>query len=119
MTEVTQIVNRREFIAKFMRDCGVTYSQACRIYESMVSVFEDGVVSGSKIRVGRVGALIPVWRKPREVTMHFRVEKGGRVKKTRRTYTLDGRFVFKFNLYRRFVDTHNLRWFLDFGGTSS
>lgn len=116
MTEVTQTVNRREFVQRFMRQCGVTYAQASQIFECMVAVFEDGICSGSKIRVGRVGSLVPVWRQPREITMSFRKKRGGKLEKSKRVYVMDGRYVFKFHLYRRFMDTHNLRWFLDFNG---
>ncbi len=113
MSDITQTVTRREFVARFMRDVGVSYSQACRIYECMCGIVEDGIVSGSKIRIGRVGALTPVWRRPREVKMHFAMKKGKRVVPAHKTYVMDGRYVYKFKLYREFVDTHTLRWFAD------
>jgi nucleoid DNA-binding protein len=116
MSEPTQTVTRREFVTRFMRDVGVTYEQACRIYECMCNVIEDGIVSGSKVRVGRVGALTPVWRRPREVQMHFAVRKGKRVVPAKKTFVMDGRYVYKFKLYRQFVDTHALRWFAEADG---
>lgn len=119
MTEVAQTVTRREFVQKFMRACGMTYSEACRAYEAMCATFEHGVVTGSKIRIGRVGSLMPVWQKPREITMHFKVTKGRQLVRTKRRYAMGGRYVFKFELYKQFVDTHQLRWFADEPFTSS
>jgi len=113
MTEVVQTITRREFVQRFMRQCGMTYSEACHAYEVMCGAFEHGVVTGSKIRIGRVGALQPVWQKPREITMHFKVTKGRKLVRTRRRYAMGGRYVFKFDLYRQFVNSHDLRWFAD------
>lgn len=115
MTEVIKTVTRREFVSRFMRQCGMTYSEACRAYRCMVSIFEDGVVSGSRICVGHVGALKPVWKKPREVTMPFKVVRGRKLEKTRRVYALGGRYSFKFVLYANFIQTRSLRWFADTG----
>lgn len=107
-------VTRREFIQRFMRDCGVTYAKAVRIYESMCHTLEDGVVNGSKIRMGRVACVTPVWQPPRDIHMHFRRVKGGRVERgVHRTYSLDGRFTYKFVIYKKFLRSHNLKWFLD------
>lgn len=113
MAEITQTVTRREFIARFVRDIGVSYAQATRMYDCMCNVFEDGIVRGSKIRVGQVGSLTPVWRPPREIKMHFKVGKGKKVIRAQRTYVMDGRYVYKFNLYQHFINTHALRWFAD------
>lgn len=113
MTEVIQNISRREFVARFMRQCGMNYSQACQAYKCMCAIFADGVVSGSKIRLGQVGALIPVWRKPKEVVMTFKVVKGRRIVRSHRTYAMGGRYTFKFVLYDTFVNTHSLRWFAD------
>lgn len=94
-----------------MRECSVTYRQACALYDSMCRAFEDGVVEGSQIRIGRVGTLQPVWRPARAHHMHFVREKGGVVKTgIHRTYHLDGRYHFKFKLYRQFLNTKSLRW---------
>lgn len=108
-------VTRRVFVSRFMADCGVSYAQACRIYESMCRTFEDGVVAGSKIAIGRVGAINPVWQPPRTYQMHFERKSGHEVKRgVHRTYSMDGRFTFKFNLYRRFSRTRQLKWFAEF-----
>jgi len=110
-------VTRREFVQRFMRDCGVTYAQAVRIYECMCHTFEDAIVSGSKVRIGRVACVNPVWQPPRDVHMHFKKVKGGKVERgIHRTFNMDGRFTYKFTLYKRFLNNHRLKWFLDMPG---
>lgn len=113
MPEVNQSITRRDFVQRFMRQCGMTYSQACRAYEAMCDTFEHGVVTASKVCIGRVGAIQPIYQPPREFTMHFKVGKGRRIVRCKRQYSMGGRYVFKFELYRNFVDTHSLRWFAD------
>jgi hypothetical protein len=113
-------VDRRAFIARFIRDNGLNYSEATRLYETMCRIFEDAIVAGSKVRIGRMGAIVPVWRPGRDIHMHFKVVKGakggGRRIQTgvHRTFYMDGRYDFKFVLYRRFIQTRQLKWFLDF-----
>lgn len=97
-----------------MRESGLSYAQASRVYETMCRQFEDAIVSGSKIRIGRIGAIVPVWKPGREINMHFKRGPDGSVHTgIHRTYYVDGRYTFKFNLYERFVQTHRLRWFVD------
>ena len=107
-------VTRRSFVTRFMSDCGVSYAQACRIYDSMCRTFEEGIVAGSKIGIGRVGAVTPVWQPPRTYHMHFEVKPGQIKRGIHRTYSMDGRFTFKFNLYRRFSQTRQLKWLAEF-----
>lgn len=110
-----ETVTRRVFVSRFMSDCGVSYAQACKIYDSMCRTIEDGVVAGSKISIGRVGAISPVWQPPRTYHMHFERKSGRRVAKgIHRTYSMDGRFMFKFHLFRRFSQTRQLKWFAEF-----
>lgn len=104
-------VNRREFIKNFMSHCGVTYDVACRIYSTMVSTFEDGVADGSKVTIGRLGALIPTWQEGREVTMGFRRVSGKGYIKARQTYNLDPRIRYRFKVYREWLNTHRLNWY--------
>jgi hypothetical protein len=107
-------IDRRAFIERFMRECGLTYAQACSAYDCLCRCVADGIVYGSKISLGRVGAIKPVWQPARDVNMHFTKVKGGKVVRgVHRTYNLDGRYKFTFKLYRRFIDTPRLRWFLD------
>jgi len=105
--------DRRSFVAAFMKEGGLSYSQACRLYEVMTGVFESAIITGSKVTIGRVGAIVPYWRPPRDIQMHFR-KRGKKVEKgVHRTYFMDGRYDFKFRLYRRFMDTRQLKWLLD------
>lgn len=105
--------DRRVFVARFMKE-GLSYSQACRLYTVMCSVFEEAIVSGSKVTIGRVGAIVPCWRPPRDIQMHFRLKAGRKVEKgIHRTFFMDGRYDFKWRLYRRFMETRQLKWLLD------
>ena len=104
--------DRRAFVAKFMSEGGLTYSQACRQYDVMCSVFEEGIVTGTKITIGRVGAIVPYWRPPRDIQMHFR-KRGKKLERVHRTFFMDGRFDFKFRLYRKFMQSRQLKWLLD------
>ena len=95
-----------------MRDIGLSYRQATKVYESMCRVFADGIVNGSKIGIGRVGCLAPVWLESKEIKMHFKVGKGRKIdRNVHRTYYMDGRFTFKFRLHQAFVARHTLKWF--------
>ena len=96
-----------------MKEGGLTYSQSGRLYEIMCSTFEEAIVTGTKVTVGRVGAIVPRWRPPRDVAMHFR--KRGKTIETgiHRTFYMDGRYDFKFKLYRRFMQTRQLKWLSD------
>lgn len=105
--------DRRAFVTRYMKDGGLTYSQACRMYEVTCQLFEEAIVTGNKITIGRVGAIVPYWRPPRDIQMHFRkqgklVEKG-----VHRTFFMDGRYDFKFKLYRQFLQTRKLKWLID------
>lgn len=100
-------VKRSDFVYKFMRDCGLTYAQACRAYDSMVGVVEDGITNGFKIGFGKVGALVPHRRPPRAVSMNCEKSPAG----TRRVIELGPRIVYRFTLYKKFVETHPLKWF--------
>lgn len=105
--------DRRTFISRYMKDGGLTYSQACRQYEIMCSVFEEAIITGSKVTIGRVGAIVPRWKPPRDIQMHFR-KRGKHVEKgVHRTFYMDGRYDFKFHLYRRFMATRQLKWLID------
>ena len=105
--------DRRVFVERFMKEGGASYSQACRLFDVMCGVFRDGIVTGNRVTIGRVGALMPVWRPPREHHMHFRVKKGGVIERgVHRTFFMDGRYEFKFRTYRRFIEAHSLKWFL-------
>lgn len=104
------VVNRRDFIRKFMHESGLSFDQACRAYASMVGLIEDGIVNGHKIKFGKVGCLYPVKKPPRDVTMGFaRLPKTGQLVKTRRVFHLDERTDYKFGFLREFARKHQLR----------
>jgi nucleoid DNA-binding protein len=107
-----QTYDRRIFIDRFMHDGNLNYSDACRIYDIMCQTVSDAITSGNKVTFGRVGALKPTWRAPREVRMHFRVKPGKTIEKgVHRTFYMDGRLDYRFKLYKQFVSTHKLNWF--------
>ena len=101
-------VTRREFIRKFMQ-AGLTYDQACRVYSTLVSLIEDSVVSGEKIKFGKVGCLLPVRKPPRDVVMGFMRGPGNSMVKSKRVFHLDERVDYRFSFYREFVRKHQLR----------
>lgn len=110
-----KVIDRRQFIQQLMRQCGFTFAEATKAFDCMCRVFENSVVSGSRINIGRVGALVPVWKPGRDILMHFSVGKGRKIKTgTTRTYHKDGHYEFKFRLYDKFIQTRNLQWFLEF-----
>lgn len=94
-----------------MRECGLSYVQASRIHDSMVRVFEDAICSGSKIKIGKVGAIRPIRRPPREVSMNFKMGKGRKAQKAQHVISLGPRITYKFSLFRQFMSTHSLNWF--------
>lgn len=107
------VYDRRNFVEHLMREGDLTYAQATKIFNVVCSVFGEAVVNGARINIGRVGAIVPHWRPPRDVRMHF-TRRGKKVRRgTERTFFMDGRYVFKFNVYRRFLKTRQLRWVLD------
>lgn len=106
-----QTVNRRDFIRRWMQECGVTYDVACQLYRTMVSTFEDGVANGSKVTIGRLGALVPQWQEARQVVMGFRRTPGKGVVKQKQTYILDPRIRYRFKIYREWMNTRHLNWY--------
>jgi hypothetical protein len=105
-----EIITRATFVRKYMEYCGMSYVEACRAYDCMVNTFQNAVLRGVRVNIGRVGAVQPVWVQPREVRMGFRRQKGGIVKVHSR-YFLDGRYRYKFRLFRQFIRNNELQWF--------
>lgn len=95
---------RQDFLKKFVQVGGYKYDEAAKIYDAMVSLFADAILSGQKITVGRVLSIRPVKRKARKVNMHFHGRK--------KTIHISDRIVFKVNLYREFLNKHELGWIL-------
>jgi len=102
-------VTRIDFIKSFMSQCGMPYPEAIAAYDSMISVFEDAVVSGSKINIGNIGSLTPQLREARVVNMGFSRDATG-VKKSNRQYYLGKRLRYRFTLFKKFIFTHSLNW---------
>lgn len=105
----TESISRRDFVEKFMQR-GIPYAQACAVYEAFCEVFEDAIVNGNKINIGNVCSIAPKRLPPREVHMGCKVTKGGNVVKSKHIYLLDSRIRYKVNLFKKFKDTHELRW---------
>lgn len=104
-------INKPEFAARIQRELSVSLEVAEKLYDSMVHVFEDAVVTGSKVKIGHVGVIVPKRRPPREIRMGFEVAKGHRIKKVTRIYNLDSRLDFRFRIYRAFINSRSLQWF--------
>ena len=102
-------ITRRNFVAKFMRDCGLTYEQAGSVYCTFVSVIEDAIINGVRIGIGRIGAITPRRSPPRPVTMGFRRVKRGKIERIKRTFHLDERTRWTFKVFREFEQRHHLK----------
>ena len=89
----------------------MSYVEACRAYDCMVNTFQNAILRGVRVNIGRVGAVQPVWVQPREVRMGFKRERGNNIVRVHSRYFLDGRFRYKFRLFRAFIRTHELQWF--------
>jgi hypothetical protein len=106
-----QSVVRRDFIRRWMQECGVTYDAACGLYRVMTATFEDGVANGQRITIGRLGALVPRWQEPRQVVMGFRRVPERGIIRQRQTYNLDSRIKYSFRIYREWMKTSHLNWY--------
>lgn len=89
---------------------GLKYDQAVVAYDAMCNVFEDAIVSGSRVNIGRVGCLDPEVMEPRTVNMGFS-RKGGNVEKVSRQYFIGRRLRYRFKIFKKFMETHELGWF--------
>jgi hypothetical protein len=97
---------RVDFIVK-LQTRGFDYVDAVKAYEAMVSVFEDSIIRGARVGIGKVGALVPTRLPPKVVHMGFQRENG-QIKKVSREYILGRRVRYKFNLHRSFIRRHSL-----------
>lgn len=103
-------ITRSEFVRRYMA-AGFSYEQATKAFKVTVGVIEDAVVAGSRVGLGRVGALVPVMQRARVISMGFKRKKGGVVEKIRREYNMGQRLKWRFILFKRFEETHSLKWF--------
>ena len=106
-------INRRDFVNRLMRDCGMSFLQASQVFDAVCEVVADGVVSGARIRFGRLGVLQPVWRQPKAVHKGFRVTKGREIVKQKHVYFLGKRISYSLKIYKGFMNSHSLHWYSD------
>lgn len=97
-----EAITRQDFLTAFTSRSGLTYEQAAKAYDSMVSVFADGILGAKKIGVGKLLSITPCRRAPR------RVNSGLNGVKT--TIYLGERFVFKVKVHKKFINSHDLSW---------
>jgi len=96
---------------------GLTYVDAGACYDTMVSVFQDAVVEGHRVKLGKLGVLEPHILPPRTVKMGFvrerdeQTKKLSVVKRVTTEYTIGARLKYKLKLNRSFLEKHQLRWF--------
>jgi hypothetical protein len=105
----TDPVTRQTFIQSIMQS-GLTYDQAVRAYNSVMSTIADGVVNGQKVYLGQVGVLNPSVLPPRQIKMGVARKPGGKYVKQTREFFLDARLKYFFRLFRKFSETHELKW---------
>lgn len=103
-------IDRARFIKNYMSHGGLTYLQAIKAYDAMTFTFENAVINGDKISIGRVCCLDPETKEPREVHMGF-VRDGDKIKKISRTYYVGRRVKYKVKIHKKFKQTHEIGWF--------
>ena len=99
----TETVDRKEFIRRYMVECNLSYDAASKVYACMVRTFEDGIINCRKVTIGKLGSLTPQWSPPRTVVMS--------VGSTKKTYNMDGRYKYKFVVYKKWIKNHLLNWY--------
>ena len=105
----TTPVTRIDFIRGLM-DAGLPYDHAARAYSSVMSTIANGIVNGQKVGLGSIGCLYPTVAPARQVRMTFD-RTGGKITRRTREFSLDSRLRFKFRLFKKFSQTHELKWF--------
>ena len=105
------VVGRQQLLQRLVKDCGLSYTEAAKIYSTFVAVIGDAVVAGSKISIGKVLSLTPSIRDPRTVNMNFLKTPGGEIRHVKRTYVLGRRLKYSVNLHREFLNSRHLSWF--------
>lgn len=110
---MTNTIRRKDFVDRFMRQCNMSFTDACRAFDCMCEVMKDGVVNGAKIRMGKLGVLHPSWSASKEVHMGVRVVKGRRYVRKKHVYFLSKRLNYRLRIFRKFLETHELNWFAE------
>lgn len=102
-------ITRKDFIRAF-HQAGLTYEQANQAYEAMNGTIASAIQEGVRVSFGSVCSLNPYWKQPKEVVMHFKRE-GANVVKTTKTFWLGKRVAYRVNVFKAFIETHQLHWF--------
>lgn len=109
MSDQRPVVGRKDFIKDLMTK-GFSFAQSVTAYESVMSTIANGVVLGQSVYFGEVGKISPVVCPPRTVNMGCMKAKGGTVVRLKRQYFLDTRLKYKFRLFDKFLERHQLDW---------
>lgn len=102
-------ITRSDFL-KGMVEAGLTYDTAIRAYNSVMSTIADGVVNGRRVYLGQVGVMNPTVLPPRQIKMGFARQANGQIIKRQREFYLDSRLKYGFKLFKKFAETHELKW---------
>ena len=105
-----KVILRNKFVKALMDKGGFSFTQACRAFDCMTGVIADGVVTGSQMRLGKVGALLPVRTGSRECHMGFRRTKDG-VEQVKRVFAIGPRLRYRFKVFDKFLEKNKLDWF--------
>jgi len=102
-------ITRLVFIQN-MVETGLSYDQATRAYNSLMSTIADGVVNGRRVYLGQVGVMNPTVQPPRQIKMGFAIKPGREIVKQQREFYLDSRVKYSFRMFKKFARTHELKW---------
>ena len=96
-------ITKPQIIHRVMDECGLSYVQASKVHDCLVSLVEDAVTNLERIRIGHVGTLSPKIVSGKTVAMNFTRDKTG-VRKSQRFFFTDERVRFAFKLHRSFLN---------------
>lgn len=103
-----QLVCRRDFMRKLCQS-GLTYRQASQAYTVMMALIEESILNGDRIKLGQIGSLTPVVKPPRTIVMGVKRGPGGEYIPSRRVFHVDERVDYRFNFFKEFARTHQVR----------
>lgn len=101
-------ITRLNFIQNMVAS-GLTFEQAIKAYNSVMSTIADGVVNTRKVYLGNIGVMNPTILPPRPVKMAFKKITGGSIVLQQREYFLDSRVKYSFRMFKKFARTHELK----------
>lgn len=103
MTKKPKSITKSKIIRRLMTDCELSYVDANKVHDCLVSTIEEAVINLKKISLGHVGSITPKVIKGKSVSMNFKRSKKG-VEKVQRYFFLDERVRFHLKLYKSFAD---------------